>query len=285
MTHDAIMPSTSKVAPTVDVLTVDVPYVEETRPISQKPVLEPPPAPVETLGAGEADLYGEYRVWERKKDLKKFLSIGVVFLLICLMVFLVLGPGKPVLKKGLNLLSARPTRSPTNGLIIKDTLTPTGALRASITTQSLAIATNTPGKHSATPTALAGFIPTKKVTATNTLTRTPTSTSSPTATLELTPTAPVLVENGCTPALSVTLDDVGKTLCVTGTVIFTMQNDTAFSIYFSNDDGYFRIVIYDRVPTDIKKNVCVRVTGEIKMLTGIPVMALGYHDVIEICTP
>jgi len=281
-THDAIMPSTSKVAPSVT-----EPFVADTQPEVQKPIPDPQPATIETLGAGEADLYGEYRGWERKRGLRKYILIGVVFLLFVLLLFLALGPGKPVIRKGLNLLSARATRSPTNVFIIKNTLTSTGALSVSKGTQSLPKATYTPVKPGITSTALIDVIPTQKTTATTTLIRTSTPTSIPTATstLEFTPTVPVLEENGCTPALSVTLDDVGKTLCVTGMVVFTTQNDTAFSIYFSNDDGYFRIVIYDRIPTDIKKDVCIRVTGEVKMLTGIPVMALGYHDVIVFCTP
>jgi hypothetical protein len=80
------------------------------------------------------------------------------------------------------------------------------------------------------------------------------------------------------------LNDVGKTLCVTGTVVYTTQKGDAFSIYFSKDEGTFRIVVYDRVPAGIKDGVCVKVTGVIKELLNGPVIAPGYKDVIEICT-
>jgi hypothetical protein len=81
------------------------------------------------------------------------------------------------------------------------------------------------------------------------------------------------------------VDDVGKILCVTGTVEFTTQTGNAFSIFFSKDKGNLRIVIYDRVPKGIEKGVCVKITGEIKELTGIPAIAPKYHDVIDICSP
>lgn len=69
-----------------------------------------------------------------------------------------------------------------------------------------------------------------------------------------------------------------------GTVEYTTQKGNSFSIYFSKDEGYFRIVVYDRVPNGIKKGVCVKVTGVIKELLNGPVIAPGYNDVIEICS-
>lgn len=73
-------------------------------------------------------------------------------------------------------------------------------------------------------------------------------------------------------------------LCVFGTVEYTTQKGNSFSIYFSKDDGYLRIVVYDRVPKGIDKGVCVKVSGEIKELLNGSVIAPGYKDVIEICS-
>jgi DNA-directed RNA polymerase subunit RPC12/RpoP len=280
-THDVISPSLSKAA-----LVEDVPPAEQPQPPVQSPVFEAPPAPIESIGAGETDLYGEYRDWERKKRFRRIFTLVLSLLLLIFLGFLALGPGKPVLKKGLNLLNARPTRSPTTLANLNDTLTPAGKTPSKPTSPAPR-ATLTPVKSSVTTTTPIKAKPTNKPTATPAPTQTEAATVSPTITETLEPTSTATISGpaGCVPALSITMDDLGKTLCVTGTVVFTLQNDTAFSIYFSNDDGYFRIVVYDRVYKNIKKGVCIRVTGEIKSLTGIPVMALGYNDVIEICSP
>jgi DNA-directed RNA polymerase subunit RPC12/RpoP len=281
-THEVISPSLSKAA-----LVDDTPPATQPQPPVQSPVFEAPPAPIESIGAGETDLYGEYQYWERKKKFRRLFALILSILLLSLLVFLALGPGKPVLK-GLNLLNARSTRSPTTLAMLKGTVTPAGETPAKPTTPALKVSL-TPVKPSLTPIAPIEAKPTNKTTATPTPapTQTEVATVIPTiiAILEPTSTATIFGPVDCAPALSITMADVGKTLCVTGTVVFTLQSGTSFSIYFSNDDGYFRIVVYDRTYKNIKKGVCVKVTGEIKTLTGIPVMALGYNDVIEICSP
>jgi DNA-directed RNA polymerase subunit RPC12/RpoP len=280
-THEAISPSLSK-----KVLAEDLPPITQPQSADQSPVFEAPPAPIESIGAGETDLFGEYQDWERKKRFKRIFTLVLILLLLVLLGLLALGPGKPVLKKGLNLLNSRPTRSPTSLVMLKNTPTPAGETPVKPTSPAPR-ASLTPVKPITPPATPTEAKLTNKTTATPAPTQTETATASPTitATLEPTFTATVPGPAGCVPALSITMDDVGKTLCVTGTVVFTLQSDTAFSIYFSNDDGYFRIVVYDRVYNDIKKGVCLKVTGEIKTLTGIPVMALGYNDVIEFCSP
>jgi hypothetical protein len=281
-THDVIMPSLSKAAPSADT----PPVVQASPPEPLPLALEPPPEPTETIGAGETDLFGEYQHWERNKKIRKILAVVGGVILVGILIFLALGPGRPVLKKSLGALNKRPTKSPAAVAIVQQTATTTStAPKTSLPTLAASLTPVKPSPTSAAATTKATA--TKKPTNTLVLTQTeaPTAMPTDTATPELSPTAPALGPGDCLPALSVTLDDVGKTLCVTGTVVFTMQSGNAFSIYFSNKDGYFRIVVYDRVPKDIKKDVCVRVTGEIKVLTGIPVMALGYFDVIEICSP
>jgi DNA-directed RNA polymerase subunit RPC12/RpoP len=284
-THEVISPSLSKPALVEDVPPAEQPQPQIQPPV-QPPVFEAPPAPIESIGAGETDLYGEYRDWERKKKFKKILLLVLSLLLLIFLGFLALGPGKPVLKKGFNLLNARPTRSPTMLALLNNTSTPAGKTTSKPTTPAPRVSP-TPVKSSVTPATIIGAKPTNKFTATSAPTRTKAAKASPTITetSEPTSTATIPGPTDCVPALSITMNDLGKTLCVTGTVVFTLQKDNAFSIYFSNDDGYFRIVVYDRTYNNIKKGVCVKVIGEIKTLTSIPVMALGYNDVIEICSP
>ncbi len=292
-THEVIMPSLSKAA-----LTEDVPAVSHAQPALQ-PTLQPavqtvvtPPPPealsstVDTLGAGETDLFGEYRSWERKALFRKILASIIVLIFVGLLIFLALGPGKPYVKKGLSLIGTRPTRTPSIfALAVNSTASPTKTPeKTSPPVTKAAIVTQIPSATSPSATATKTTVATKAA-PTATLTIYITASPEPSQTVEPTSTPADIASPDCKQALSVTLDDVGKKICVTGTVVFTSQIGTAFSIYFSNDDGYFRIVIYDRVPTDIKAGVCIRVTGEIKTLTGIPVMALGYFDVIEFCTP
>jgi hypothetical protein len=279
-THDVISPSLLKGS------SEDIPPVAQSQSYDQPPIVEPPPAPVESLGVGDADLYGEFRDWDRNKKFKKILMFLAGCLLVGVLVLLAIGPGKPWVRKGLDLLTTRPTHSPTTVGIIKETLTPTGNAPSKTAVPTLK-ASDTPTVPSSTLVASTVVKPMNTATARPTFTQTKTATASPTITDTLvpTPTEPNLAPGDCVSALSITLADVGKKLCVTGTVVYTMQNGPAFQIYFANEDGYFRIVVYDRVPKDIKAGVCIKVTGEIKKLTELPVMALGYFDVIEICSP
>jgi hypothetical protein len=251
--------------------------------------VEAPPAQIESLGAGETDLFDEYRDLEHKKGFRKILALVLALVVIGALIGLALGPGKPLIKKGLAIVSTRSTHAPTAVSILKNTPTPEG-LPPTKTVLSTPRVSATLIKPSSTSSAPTSSKPISKATFTSAPTQTKPATASPTATETLEPTSTATNPSGdeCKPALSVTLDDVGKTICVTGTVVFTLESGTnfsIFSIYFANEDGHFRIVIYDRVPKDIVKGVCIRATGEIKTLTGIPVMALGFNDVIEFCSP
>jgi hypothetical protein len=92
-------------------------------------------------------------------------------------------------------------------------------------------------------------------------------------------------DDGCVPAISVGLLDEGKNICVYGTVVYTTTQNTAFSIYFSYDNGSFRVIVYDRIPKNIKIGDCVQIMGIISILMDRPVIALRYHDVIGRCSP
>jgi hypothetical protein len=94
---------------------------------------------------------------------------------------------------------------------------------------------------------------------------------------------PTPTASGCVSPLSVTLADLGKILCVEGTVLNTKTQNNAFIISFSDQKGAFYIVVYDRVYSKVKPGVCVRVKGEIKQLGNNPVIALLFNDPVEIC--
>lgn len=280
-THEAISPSLSKAA-----IAADTPPTAKP-PLPPPPeVKDAPPAQVETLAAGEVDLFREEMDRRHSNLIRRTLFLLLIILLLGAGAYTAFGRGGSWLKKGLSILSSRPTHSPTtivaqNGSLINPTATkptsPTPKVSLSDTRLSSTPAAST--GTNATSKAGVALTPTKKITTT-------TIPLIPSATYTLIPTPIPITTNqsDCVQALSVTLVDVGKTLCVMGTVEYTTQKGNSFSIYFSKDEGYFRIVVYDRVPNGIKKGVCVKVTGVIKELLNGPVIAPGYNDVIEICS-
>lgn len=104
-----------------------------------------------------------------------------------------------------------------------------------------------------------------------------------TATLEptITPTPEV---TDCTPSESVTLDDVGKTMCVTGKVIQTIERTTSFSILVGTRKDSFFFVSYEKT-YNLSKGTCIFATGEIVQLGKNPIMLVGYLAPLELCNP
>jgi hypothetical protein len=289
-THDIISPSLSKASVAGDVPTPVTPQdpSESEAKYTPLPAKDAPLLTNETLAAGDVDFFRDELDQKHRKKIRRVLTLVFALLFLGVVAFAVFGRGGSWLKKSLKMLSARPTHAITAIQPLTDTMTPattlktaTPTLRASSTTfpkpSSTLLAsietkppTNTkviPSTTKIVPTVMVQFLPT----ATETLIPT------------FTNTAPV--QGDCVQALSVTLADVGKELCVTGIVEYTTQKGNSFSIYFSKDDGDFRIVVYDRVPKGIEKGVCVKVTGVIKELLSAPVIAPGFKDVIEICSP
>lgn len=256
------------------------------RQTSQSWVSNIPVSPSERLGAGDTDVVRADLARKRWKRIRHVFFSMMVILLVVGAVYIAFGPGKPYFGKALEHLSSQPKRSPTMIILLNNSsigVTPTKlapstpkVLHTNKPSSTMVALTETIMSSQTSTKLIPTVSPSSTVTRVN-LTYTPTP--APTY------TQPVSPQIGCVPALSVTLDDVGKELCVTGTVVFTTQKGDVFSIYFSKDDGTFRIVIYDRVPKDIVEGVCVQVTNEIQTLLDRPVMALRYHDVINICTP
>ena len=142
--------------------------------------------------------------------------------------------------------------------------------------------TPTSTRQPASPTPLHSSTPTH--TPLPSLTPLPTETSTPaappTATLPPTPTSPV---SGCIPSSQVTLDDVGKILCVSGTVLRISSEPSAFYIFVEDPADAFYYVSYDRVWEELEEDTCVYATGEIRQLGNNPIMLLSYKVPLEYC--
>jgi hypothetical protein len=101
----------------------------------------------------------------------------------------------------------------------------------------------------------------------------------------LAPTVTLTPEvSDCTPSESVTLDDVGKIMCVTGKVIQTIERSTSFSILVGTRTDSFFFVSYERT-YNLNKGTCIFATGEIVKLGKNPIMLIGYLAPLELCNP
>ena len=142
----------------------------------------------------------------------------------------------------------------------------------------LAAAQTTPDEMLAAPTDLP--LPTA------TLTPSPSPTSLPTPTEVVpTPTEEPAEEAApaCVDALSITAEDAGKTLCITGIVHQSQVKNDVFSIFFSKDWGNFYVLSYDRVWDRAVPGACIQMTGEIVMSGTIPVIVFGYQNELSLC--
>jgi len=187
---------------------------------------------------------------------KLLVGIFLGLFIIALIMYLLIGPGRSILEKKLLTLKRN---EPTYTQQIKPT-----AISA----------TNTPVKPSSTPTKNPTVRPTNTVIAV--------VISSPTqipATEILTPTA----ESGCRDALSITLADVGQTLCTRGTIIETVANPTNFMVIFSKEKGSFYWLTYDLVWSQAELDTCYQTTGKIDQIANSPVLIFGYSNLPEIC--
>lgn len=190
---------------------------------------------------------------------RRVLVILAVMAVVSLLVYALVGPGRTWLSSALTALSSLTAATPAGPP--PPTVTPT--VTATATRTPLPTTTHTPLP---TLTPVSGFP------------ELITTTVSMTPTITLTPTP-----SDCTPALAVTLDDLGKTLCVTGTVLEVITQDNATLIIFSDERGKFYFVSYDIEWPLAVPGACVRATGEIKQLLSNPVMVLSYKTPLEAC--
>jgi hypothetical protein len=189
------------------------------------------------------------------------LFVGILFSLIILamLIYFVAGGGRPILEGSLADLvqvTASPTQkaSPTH---IISTNTPLPSKTPLLTMTPLPSVTPRPSQ---TPTTRILASPTK-MPATNTL-------------------APSLA---CRDVLSVTLDDVGQTLCVQGTVTELIKNPNNIMVIFGYQRGTFYWVTYEMEWSEAVVGNCYQITGEIYKINQSPVLVFDHRNIPEDC--
>jgi hypothetical protein len=187
-------------------------------------------------------------------NLKIIVAILISFVILGWIWFSLAGPGRPILERSLaNLVHLRPT--------------------STLQVVSLSLpATNTPPKPSKTPlpssTAHPTLTPTKKIVASPTH-------KSPTITPTSTP--------ACRDVSTITLADVGQTLCVQGKLIEIVDKPNSFMLVFSNKPGAFYWVSYDIVWSQAKVDTCYQIRGKINQIANSPILVFDYSNIPEVC--
>lgn len=97
-------------------------------------------------------------------------------------------------------------------------------------------------------------------------------------------TKPTSDNNGsCARWSSISLSDVGDTICVYGDVIEDYFRDGAYFMVFDNDPGDFYLIMYGDWGFEGVEGNCVRYTGKVEKLGGTPVMVIGRNDTVYKC--
>jgi hypothetical protein len=190
----------------------------------------------------------------QKVNIKLIVGIIIGIIILCLIMYLLLGAGRLLLEG--SLASLRRT-------------VPTATQQITPSTVPYTI---TPEK----PTSTVTKIPTSRPTTTQIVGLIASPTPIP---ITVTPT----LDSECRDALSISLADVGQTLCVQGTIIETITNPNYFMVIFSNEKGSFYWVTYDLVWTQAELNTCYRTTGTIDIIANSPVLVFGYSNLPEPC--
>jgi hypothetical protein len=137
---------------------------------------------------------------------------------------------------------------------------------------------------------------------TGTTNPTSTTTPSPTKVIVITSTATLLIKSPtpgntiisesiqtttpaseCRDVNTITLADVGKTLCVQGIVIETVEKPSNFMVIFSTKKGAFYWVTYDMVWSKGEINKCYQISGMINQLANSPVLVFNYKNLPKEC--
>ena len=185
---------------------------------------------------------------------KLIMGIAIGGAILCWFIFLIIGPGRSMLESGLERLKS-------------NVPTPTQQ-----TMSTLLSATFTPFVPSSTPTQIPTIRPTKTIVVEIVTSPTPIPTMT-------TPTS----ESACRDVLTITIADVGQTLCVKGTIIETVTYPTYFMVIFSPAKGSFYWVTYDLVWSQAELNQCYQTTGTIDQIGISPVLVFGYNTLPELC--
>jgi hypothetical protein len=189
-------------------------------------------------------------------DIKLIVGIIIGVVIIGLILFLLVGAGRSFLERRLTSLKQMEATSTQ-----QNTLTPIPV-------------TNTPMKPSNTPTIISTVRPTNTVVSE--------IVASPTQIPATTAPTPMSVSD-CRDALTITLADVGKTLCIRGIVIETIANPSNFMVIFSTESGSFYWVSYDVVWSDAELDTCYQTVGTISQIASSPILIFGYGNIPEPC--
>ncbi len=178
--------------------------------------------------------------------------IGIVIL--ALLWNVLAGPGRPILEQKLaglvNLQQTATQRMDPSP--IPATLPPV-------------LPSNTPFRS---PTSRPSLTPTQKVIATRTV-----------QAASVTPTP----KPACRDVLTITLADVGQTICVKGTVVEIIDKPNEFMLIFSFERGAFYWVTYDMVWSNAEINTCYQIEGKIRKILNSPILVFDYRNLPEVC--
>jgi hypothetical protein len=213
----------------------------------------------------------------------------ILFIILGLIWYSLSGPGRSILEKQLAGMSGRnntsavsilPTQTEISTILplASNTPLPSTTIRPTLTTTLVSIATSTPTKvlaSTATPTktSILMSVATLKLPSTSIPTSSPTS-------IHGQETSTIL---GCVNALTITLADVGKSLCVQGTVIETLDKPSFFMVLFSYEKGAFYWVTYDMVWSRGKIDTCYQITGKIDRIGNSPMLVFNYDNLPKEC--
>jgi hypothetical protein len=194
----------------------------------------------------------------QRVNIKLVGGIFIIILFLGLVWFLLSGPGRSMFERKLAGL-VKVNETPTQQFFLTPTLG-----------KSISIASsNTPYKS-----------PTVRPTNTQAAIIFPSPTPIPAT---MTPEVTATSLSACRDALTITLADVGKTLCVQGTVIETISNPGNFMVIFSTEKGSFYLVTYDLVWSQGELDTCYQVTGTIDQIANSPIMLFSYSNLPEVC--
>jgi hypothetical protein len=142
------------------------------------------------------------------------------------------------------------------------------------------------------PTSTFTPVPPTKTPIPPTFTPSPTSTKKPTNTpliglnllaTSTTQTITPTTSSACRQALSITLNDVGQTMCVQGVVLEIVENPTDFMVIFSYEKNAFYWVSYDLVLSNAEPDTCYQIQGTIDRIGNSPVLVFAYQNLPEVC--
>jgi hypothetical protein len=206
----------------------------------------------------------------RKINFKIIFGIIFACFTLGLFLFLLFGGGKSFLEERLSgLMNEQKIPTKTTTLAINPTMTFTATQLAEIARKSTPTLTLQPQKTEVikiTSTQVAIF-----------------ASDTPTIPATFTPTPTQNVDSGCRDALSITLADVGKTMCVQGVIKEIIVNQTNYMLIFDTSKGAFYWVTYDVLFPKEEVDVCYQVTGSIDQIANSPILIFNYANLPEEC--